>query len=76
MSRGGSATYFLQYGQPLSNVKYFKYLDSLMLANYDDCPELVSNLNKLQKKFIEVLHILGQEVSDTKTSGMLYKSAV
>ena len=67
-------TELLVYAQKMANVGAFKYLGRLLFTNDDDWPEVVTNLSKVQKKWIRVLLIMSQELVDTETSRMFFKA--
>ena len=54
LARGAVETFFLVYGQPLSNITSFKYLGRLLFYNKYYWPKLVANLRKVWKTWMRV----------------------
>ena len=68
--------YLHNYGRHLVAVAEFKYLGRFLTASDDNCPAVVDNLTKAQKRRARVSRILGQEVAYPRTSRKFYKSVV
>ena len=75
-ARVGLETEFFVYGQPLANVGAFKCIIGLFVSNYYDWPKVVVNIRKVWNKWMMKILVLGQEVSNTKTSSIFFKAVV
>ena len=60
-ARARAETIFWSYGQFLENVGSFKYLNDIILSNYDGYPAVISNLRKARKKWAYMSMVMYQE---------------
>ena len=51
---------FQAYGEPLDIVASFRYLGSLLTAGDDELPEVIGNLWKAKKSWMQMSRILGR----------------
>ena len=64
------------YGNPLIAVFSFKYLGRVMPASDENWKVVISNIWKEQRKWAQLLRVLGWEGKDTPTSGNFYLAVV
>ena len=64
------------YGRPLAMVPSFKYLERVLMEEYDDCPVVVGNLRNAQKSWERLKRILGWEGTNPYVSGIFSKAVV
>ena len=67
---------FEAYGEPLENVTAFKYLRRVLMAGYDDWPEVVGILIKARNSWGRLCRILIREGADPKVSGHFFKAVL
>ena len=67
---------FGAYGLPLTNMASFKYLICILMAMYNNCPEVVAYLSKARKKWVRMSIILCQKGTNVRMSGNLFKEVV
>ena len=65
---------FQAYGEPLENVRAFRYLRRVMTAGDDDWPAVVGNPQKARNSWRRLLQCLSREGEDTKVSGCFFKA--
>ena len=58
MTRAGEEMSLTSYGKPLMAVSSFKYMGVVLMALYDGCPYVVSNLRKVWKKWARMSRVL------------------
>ena len=68
----GSDTAFWAYGQTLATVIYFCYLGRILTTIDDDWLAVIGNIRKARQRWSNILHILGREGVDARTSGQFY----
>ena len=67
---------FQAYKCHLSTVWSFKYMVRVLTAVYDNWAAVISNLMKLQKRWVKFSCILGKEVANVQVYGLFYKAMV
>ena len=65
---------FEAFGEPLKNVRSFKYLGQVMTAGDNDWPTVVEKLQRARKSWGQLPHILIWEGEDPKVSGNFFKA--
>ena len=60
----------------LEEVLYLKYPRRVLTASKNEYTEVFYNLIKAQWKWARMIRILGQEGSDARTSGKIYKAVI
>ena len=61
---------------PLTPVASFKYLGIVLLAEDDNWPVVVSNLQKARKKWAYMTSVMSREGSDARISVQIYLAVV
>ena len=67
---------FSAYGCALEMVTYLRYLGQVILAAYNDWPEVVSNLSRSRAVWKRTTRILSREVVELRLSRFFFKSMV
>ena len=62
------------YDRPLEMLKTFNYLGRVLTASYDDCPEVVANIQKSRSIWAQLSRVLSHEGAYLQTSGTSYKA--
>ena len=55
---------FQAYGEPLETVTYFKYLERLLTAGYEELPVVAGKMRKTRKIWVRMTRILSWEGAD------------
>ena len=71
-TRENSERAFEAYGAPIESVTVFKYLGRILTATDYDWPEVVGNLGKARRSWVQLSRVLIREVSDPKVSMAFY----
>ena len=71
-AQAGAEAAFTAYGIPLAPVTSTRYLRRVLLADDNNCPVVVCNLQTAHQKWARLTRVLSREGADGRTLGQIY----